>query len=38
MGSMGHIEGVEVYRAEPEGAPRGAIIVIHEIWGLVDQI
>jgi len=30
--------GVPVYRAEPEGEPRAAIIVIHEIWGLVDQI
>ena len=44
MGSMGStgsrvtIGGVAAYRAEPEGEPRGAIIVIHEIWGLVDQI
>ncbi len=38
MGSMGEINGVTVYRAEPEGEPRGAVIVIHEIWGLVDQI
>lgn len=38
MGSMEQINGVPVYRAEPSGAPRGAIIVIHEIWGLADQI
>jgi len=38
MGSMEQINGVPVYRAEPSVPPRGAIIVIHEIWGLVDQI
>jgi len=38
MGSMGTVDGLTVYRAEPEGAPRGAVIVIHEVWGLVDQI
>jgi carboxymethylenebutenolidase len=38
MGVMGELGGVAVYRAEPVGEPRGAIIVIHEIWGLVDQI
>ena len=38
MGSMEQLNGVPVYRAEPTVAPRGAIIVIHEIWGLVDQI
>lgn len=26
------------YRAEPAGELRGALIVIHEIWGLVDHI
>lgn len=26
------------YIAEPTGAPRGALIVIHEVWGLVDHI
>lgn len=26
------------YVARPEGAPQGAVIVIHEIWGLVDHI
>lgn len=29
---------IEVYRAVPAEAPRGAIILIHEIWGLVDHI
>ena len=38
MGSMTTMNGVEVYRAEPEGEPRGAVIVIEEIWGLVDHI
>lgn len=38
MGSMQTMAGVPVYLAEPVGEPRGAIIVIHEIWGLVDQI
>ena len=38
MGSMTSMNGVEVYRAEPAGDPRGAIIVIEEIWGLVDHI
>jgi carboxymethylenebutenolidase len=40
MGSMidfnaGEFDG---YRAEPVGELRGALIVIHEIWGLVDHI
>jgi carboxymethylenebutenolidase len=26
------------YRADPPGHPKGALIVIHEIWGLVDHI
>jgi carboxymethylenebutenolidase len=38
MGSMQTVNGVSVYRAAPEGDPRGALIVIHEIWGLVDHI
>ncbi|WP_100812904.1 dienelactone hydrolase family protein [Microbacterium lacus] len=38
MGERIEINGVRVYRAEPAGPPRGAVIVIHEIWGLVDQI
>lgn len=28
----------EAYIARPEGPPRGALIVIHEVWGLVDHI
>jgi carboxymethylenebutenolidase len=31
-------DGVPCYVAEPDGAPRGAVIVIHEIWGLADHI
>src|SRR6478752_2555648 len=26
------------YRADPTGAPRGAVVVIQEIWGLADHI
>lgn len=26
------------YRAEPSGPPRGAVVVIQEIWGLVDHV
>lgn len=32
------VNGVSVYRAEAHGETRGALIVIHEIWGLVDHI
>src|SRR3954447_24524657 len=42
---MGHLVELEttggtipVYRADPQGVPRGGVIVIHEIWGLVDHI
>jgi carboxymethylenebutenolidase len=42
---MGHLVELETtggtiaaYRADPEGEPRGGVIVIHEIWGLVDHI
>ncbi|QIG41029.1 dienelactone hydrolase family protein [Microbacterium sp. 4R-513] len=28
----------EVYVARPEGTPLGGLVVIHEIWGLVDHI
>lgn len=35
---METMNGVEVYRAEPQGKPVGALILIHEIWGLVDHI
>ncbi|HEY4226358.1 MAG TPA: dienelactone hydrolase family protein [Pseudolysinimonas sp.] len=38
MSSMQTVNGVSVYRADPEGEPRGALIVIHEIWGLVAHI
>ncbi len=30
--------GVEVYRAEPAGQSLGTIVLIHEIWGLVEHI
>ncbi|HEX4058419.1 MAG TPA: dienelactone hydrolase family protein [Galbitalea sp.] len=29
---------LSAYRAEPVGELRGALVVIHEIWGLVDHI
>ena len=35
---MQTVNGVSVYRAEAQGDLRGALIVIHEIWGLVDHI
>ena len=38
MGQMIEVDGVAAYRAEPKGETRGAIIVIHEIWGLVEHI
>jgi carboxymethylenebutenolidase len=38
MSSMQIVNGVTVYRADPQGDPRGALIVIHEVWGLVDHI
>jgi carboxymethylenebutenolidase len=38
MGSMLTVNGVSLYRAEPQGELRGALIVIHEIWGLVPHI
>lgn len=31
-------EQFNAYRADPPGTARGAVIVIHEIWGLVDHI
>lgn len=30
-------EEFEAYLARPEGTPKGAIIVIHEVWGLNDH-
>jgi len=38
MGKMIDIDGLAAYRAEPVGPPRGGLIVIHEIWGLVEHI
>ena len=38
MNSMQTVNGVNLYRADPQGKPIGALIVIHEIWGLVDHI
>ncbi len=38
MGTMVDIDGVEAYRAEPVGPLKGALILIQEIWGLVDHI
>ena len=38
MGTRVQIGDVPVYRAEPTGSLRGGLIVIHEIWGLVDHI
>src|SRR6187402_1750779 len=38
MGTMVDIDGVQAYRAEPAGEPKGALILIEEIWGLVDHI
>lgn len=37
--AIGDLAGstIDVFRAVPEGRPRGAIIVIHEIWGLQEQ-
>src|SRR5882757_92240 len=29
---------LSAYRAEPVGELRGALVLIHEIWGLVDHI
>ena len=38
MGAMVDLDGVTVYRAEPTVPPRGALVLIHEIWGLVPHI
>ncbi len=38
MGNMIDIDGVAAYRAEPVGSLAGGLIVIHEIWGLVEHI
>jgi carboxymethylenebutenolidase len=40
MGTMIDVPGQDLtaYRAEPDGAPRGAVVVIQEIWGLAAHI
>lgn len=38
MSSLQTLDGVTVYRADPPREPKGAIILIHEIWGLVEHI
>ena len=35
---MIELSDVSAYRADPEGTPRGGLVLIHEIWGLVDHI
>jgi carboxymethylenebutenolidase len=40
MGKMIQIESddtIDAYLAVPDGKPKGALIVIHEVWGLVDH-
>ena len=37
MGEFIQIDDFQVWRAVPEGTPRGGLIVNHEIWGLVDH-
>lgn len=34
----GTADDIEIYRAVPEGEIRGGLVLIHEIWGLVDHI
>jgi carboxymethylenebutenolidase len=38
MGAMVDLDGVTAYRAEPTVPPRGGLVLIHEIWGLVPHI
>lgn len=40
MGTMTDFPGHDLtaYRAEPAGEPRGAVVVIQEIWGLTDHV
>jgi carboxymethylenebutenolidase len=41
MGNMIEVnadEVVDAYLAMPDSTPKGAIIVIHEVWGLMDHI
>jgi carboxymethylenebutenolidase len=35
---MIELSDVGAYRADPVGAPKGGLVLIHEIWGLVDHI
>lgn len=35
---MIEFDGVHAYRADPEGPPRGGMVLIHEIWGLAPHI
>lgn len=35
---MSNISGVEVYSVKPDNQIKGAMIVIHEVWGLTDHI
>ena len=37
-GTDGFPDSFSAYVAHPDGPPRGAVIVIHEIWGLVEHI
>ena len=38
MGATVDLDGVTTYRAEPTVHPRGGLVLIHEIWGLVPHI
>ncbi|KAA9111678.1 dienelactone hydrolase family protein [Microbacterium rhizomatis] len=38
MDALIELDGVRAYRAVPLGTPRGGIVLIHEIWGLVPHI
>jgi carboxymethylenebutenolidase len=40
MGTMTEFpdHDLTAYRAEPPGTPRGAVVVIQEIWGLTDHV
>ncbi len=38
MDGLIELDGVRAYRSEPQGAPRGGVVLIHEIWGLVPHI
>jgi carboxymethylenebutenolidase len=38
MGTIVDVDGVKAYRSEPIVPPKAALILIHEIWGLVEHI